>query len=134
MSKRDFDVAYGTLKKHGVHILRSDIRHVNVYDGMYDHEHIPHWKNYEVILNTGDVYEFVVQTANDVGEFDIRYKQFKEKLFECTSRRITIDITTNDIKKLEEITGYKILDSDDVRADLSLAINCLIMLMEVPNE
>lgn len=134
MSKRDFDIAYGTLKKHGVHILRSDISHINIYDGMYDHEHIPHWKHYEVTLNTGDVYEFVVQTANDADEFDMRYKQFKEKVFECTSRRITIDITTHDIKKLEEITGYKILDSDDVRADLSLAINCLIMLMEVQDE
>ena len=126
MSK-EIDIVYGTLKKHGVHILKSDIIRFKVFKGEFDDQHVPHSKIYFVKLNTGDCYEFDSETVDKNGIFDITSHVFKVISFKHTNMRVTIDISPARIRKLEEMLGYSILDGDgDVNTELSGSIEQLI--------
>ena len=120
MSKK-VDIAYGTLKKHGVHILKSDIKDVGVYTGEFDEQHVPHSKIYWVKLNTGDCYEFDSETVDKNGIFDITSHIFKTRSFRQTNMRVTIDISPRRVKMLEEMLNTSILNTE-----LSAAIEQLI--------
>ena len=126
MSK-EVDIAYGTLKKHGVHILKSDIKDVKVFRGMYDELHYPHTKIYCIKLNNGDRYEIESETVDKYGKFDITSNIFKTKSCRQSSMRVTIDISPDCIKKLEEMLSYPRLNGDvDVNTELSGSIEQLI--------
>lgn len=126
MSK-ELDIAYGTLKKHGIHILKSDIKDVKVFRGMFDQLHSPHSKTYCIKLNNGDRYEIEAETVDKYGKFDINSNIFKTKRCKQSSMRVTIDISPDCIKKLEEMLSYPILDGDlDLNTELSLSIEQLI--------
>lgn len=126
MSK-ELDIAYGTLKKNGIHILKSDIKDVKVFRGMFDELHSPHSKVYCIRLNNGDDYTIEAETVDKYGKFDITSNIFKTKRCRQTNIRVTIDISPDNIKKLEEMLSSPILSSDvDLNTELSLSLDQLI--------